>query len=411
MLKTKIASLSALVAALALGALALTGCGNDSHSQTVDQAIEEAQTQYLTALKAETAAIPDPPAALPTSKTGTTELQYMIQLGEALMRETNTHPMTASYIPESGLTCSSCHRDAGKKKAIASTFIGTAAAFPAFNDRDGGLITLQDRINSCFMRSMNGIRLPENSEPMLAMVSYITWLSEGFPIRMNADRAVSKHNNSFVNKEIKALAANVGGDAAAGEVLYASGCASCHGADGLGIDTDGDGHYENPPAWGPESYNKGAGLANNFKGASWVQFNMPPGEEFTMGNQEALDIMTYINIQPRPAFVENNHLPSGGVYYGAGEIVYHYGRNFTSEERTFRVPVIEEPAPADPTVDGAALYADNCADCHGALAASTKKGRTAAQIQQAIDGNTGNMGNLSSLSGEEVLAMAAALAQ
>lgn len=410
MLKSKLAS-RALGAVLALGALALTGCSKDSYSQTVDQALEEKQAQYITALKAETAAIPDPPAALPTSKTGTTELQYMIQLGETLMRETNTHPMTASFIPESGLTCSSCHLDAGKKKAIASTFIGAATAFPAFNDRDGGVITLQDRINSCFMRSMNGIRLPENSEPMLAMVSYITWLSEGFPIRMNADRAVSKHNNSFVNKEIKALAETSGGNAAAGAVLYASECASCHGADGLGIDTDGDSHYENPPVWGPESYNKGAGLANNFKGASWVQFNMPPGKEFTLGNQQALDIMTYINVQPRPAFVENDHLPSGGVRYGAGEIVYHYGRHFSAEERKFRVPAIEEPAQPGPTVDGAALYTDNCADCHGALAASTKKGRTAAQIRQAIDSNIGNMGSLNSLSGEVVQAIAAALAQ
>ena len=36
-----------------------------------------------------------------------------------------------------------------------------------------------------------------------------------------------------------------------------------------------------------------------------------------------------------------------------------------------------------PPPDGAALYASSCAGCHGALASSTKAGRTAAQITAA----------------------------
>jgi mono/diheme cytochrome c family protein len=45
------------------------------------------------------------------------------------------------------------------------------------------------------------------------------------------------------------------------------------------------------------------------------------------------------------------------------------------------------PAASAPssTVDGAALYATNCAGCHGALAVSSKKGATAAQIQVRMD--------------------------
>ncbi len=66
------------------------------------------------------------------------------------------------------------------------------------------------------------------------------------------------------------------------------------------------------------------------------------------------------------------------------------------------------PAPA-PT-DGATLYGNNCSGCHGALASSSKLNRTAAQIQSAIDTNTGGMGGLSSLTPTNVQAIADALA-
>lgn len=387
-----------------LGTAVLAGCGHDSYSETITQGQADAQAQYLNDRIAEAAAIPDPPATLPAGKTGATELPYMVQLGEKLIRDTNTDPMTAPYIPDSGLTCSSCHVDAGKKKALGSTFIGSAAAFPAFNPRDGGIVTLQDRINSCFMRSMNGIRLPANSEPMLAMVAYITWLSEGTPIHMNADRAVSKYNDSFVNAQIKSLAKAGAADPVAGKTLYENDCATCHG-------TDGAGSGSAPPVWGPASYNKGAGLANNFKGATWVQFNMPPGQEFTLTDHQALDIMAYVDSQPHPDFVEDDHLPNGGVNYGGDEIIYHYGRNFTDAERSARVPSDSTSSTAPSTgPDGATLYASNCAVCHGDLATSTKTGATAAQIQNAID-TVSAMQSLSSLTTSQVQAIATALAQ
>ena len=59
--------------------------------------------------------------------------------------------------------------------------------------------------------------------------------------------------------------------------------------------------------------------------------------------------------------------------------------------------------------DGAALYGTNCASCHNPLATSNKKGRTAAQIQVAINNNAGGMGRLSNLTYTQVQAIAAAL--
>ncbi|MBC8018119.1 MAG: c-type cytochrome [Verrucomicrobia bacterium] len=67
------------------------------------------------------------------------------------------------------------------------------------------------------------------------------------------------------------------------------------------------------------------------------------------------------------------------------------------------------PAPA-PTADGAALYAANCAGCHGILASSGKKGITLARLQNSISGNVGNMGFLSTLTSTQQQAIVTALA-
>jgi mono/diheme cytochrome c family protein len=66
------------------------------------------------------------------------------------------------------------------------------------------------------------------------------------------------------------------------------------------------------------------------------------------------------------------------------------------------------PTPVPGTIDGAALYNSNCSGCHGALASSSKKGRSASQIQSAING-VGSMSGLKSLTSAQVAAIATAL--
>ncbi|MEJ2689918.1 MAG: CxxxxCH/CxxCH domain-containing protein, partial [Deltaproteobacteria bacterium] len=74
----------------------------------------------------------------------------------------------------------------------------------------------------------------------------------------------------------------------------------------------------------------------------------------------------------------------------------------TKANYMLRVPPVNAP-------DGATLYADNCAVCHGAIDVSTKAGKTAADIQAAIDNNTGGMGAFSNLTSAEIQAIADAL--
>lgn len=65
--------------------------------------------------------------------------------------------------------------------------------------------------------------------------------------------------------------------------------------------------------------------------------------------------------------------------------------------------------PPSTSTDGPTLYADNCAGCHGVLASTNKKGRTAADVQNAITNNLGNMGYLATLTSAQIQAIANAL--
>jgi len=82
---------------------------------------------------------------------------------------------------------------------------------------------------------------------------------------------------------------------------------------------------------------------------------------------------------------------------GVGEMSYVVGESLTP---------VRPPA----TTEGATLYAEHCASCHGNLANSTKAGASAARTEAAINGNVGGMGYLDSLTSSEVEAIAAALA-
>lgn len=242
-----------------------------------------------------------PPCVYPEGKLGA-----LVKLGEDLMNNTNAHELTKEYVGND-LTCTSCHLEAGKTSNKYSTFIGTAAAFPAYSPREKAVITLEERILNCFMRSMNGTRPPAGSKATIAMTTYVTWLSEGYEIKMNPIKPVSINNLPFPLKRLKTMLNKA--DLKNGNNLYREMCSECHGENGQGGDIG-------PPVWGDKSYNKGAGLSNNHKLASWLIFNMPP-EEKGLSDKDAVDIATYINSNSRPDFVLKEHLPNEnklGVY-------------------------------------------------------------------------------------------------
>lgn len=221
-------------------------------------------------------------------------LGEVIQLGEELVEQTSTHPLSAPYVGNS-LNCTSCHLENGTDPR-AATFLGVATAYPAWAPREGRVITLEDRVLNCFMRSCNGTRPPLGSEVSVAITAYISWLSSGQPLQMNAQRSLGPH--ALAELSPPPLPA----DRDRGETLFADRCAACHGDDGQGDEV-------NPPVWGPQSYNDGAGLAQVPKLAAWLKVAMPP-DETDLTDQEAVDIAAYINAWPRPRFILSEHLPA-----------------------------------------------------------------------------------------------------
>jgi len=245
----------------------------------------------------------EPPTdeAKPGSKPGS--LLEMIELGRVLVEQTSTHPLTRDFVGAS-LNCTSCHLENGTHPT-AATFLEVATAYPAWAAREETVVTLEDRVLNCFMRSCNGTRLPQGSTPAVAMVAYITSLSEGAAMQMNS---TSPHGP----RRVKPLTIDLeSADEAAGKQLYASRCADCHGA-------DGDGGEDGPPVWGPRSFNMGAGLSHVEHLAAWLKVAMPL-HEADLTEAESLHIAAYVNSHDRPAFDIEEHLPPDsqlGVYNG-----------------------------------------------------------------------------------------------
>lgn len=215
-----------------------------------------------------------------------------IRLGLDLVQSTTSHPLTKPYVGNS-LNCTSCHLNNGTHPQAAS-FIGVAAAYPAWSPREKSVITLEDRILNCFMRSGNGVRPPAGSEVSVAITAYITWLSTDQPIRMNGRRPAGPNAIRQLALESKQA------DRQRGQTLYTARCASCHG-------DNGHGDQENPPLWGARSYNQGAGLANTVQLASWLKVSMPLNEA-DLSEQDALDVAAFVNSNERPQFRLEDHL-------------------------------------------------------------------------------------------------------
>lgn len=240
-------------------------------------------------------------AAPPASNFAAPKLANMLAAPNAgqLVRGMRLHLETRALLPDNvgnQLNCGSCHTNAGTV-AAGAPFVGVAAMFPSYAPRAGRVIGIEERINGCFLRSMNGKPLPKESADMKAMVAYYDWMKNDHKM---GDK-VPGRGTGKANPELVADAGN-------GRKVYEAQCAVCHGQDGEGL-KKADGTPVFPALWGEESFNIGAGLARTSKAADFVKANMPFGmhAKFPLGqgslsDQEALDVAQFFAHQPRPDF-------------------------------------------------------------------------------------------------------------
>ena len=198
----------------------------------------------------------------------------------------------AKRLAGNNLACQNCHLQAGTQP-YAMPMTGVWGQFPQYRAREGMVDTLEERINGCMQRSMNGRALSLESREMRAFSSYMRWLSTGVP-----DGAKLLGAGTLKIKELARSA-----DPDRGAQIYAQVCAACHGANGSGQRAQKGLGYQFPPLWGPDSYNNGAGMSRLLTLAAYAQHNMPLGTTFdvpVLTDEQAYDVAGYIVSQDRP---------------------------------------------------------------------------------------------------------------
>jgi thiosulfate dehydrogenase len=191
------------------------------------------------------------------------------------------------------LRCASCHLDGGLRRD-AMPWVGVFSRFPQYRARSGKVDLIEDRINDCFRRSMNGRAIDPAGRDMRDIVTYYAFLSSGTPVGTETDGQGLPRLQPLK------------GDPARGAAVFVSTCTRCHGATGQGTALA-------PPLWGPRSYNLGAGMARINTAASFIHEVMPIDRAQRLTAQQAFDVATYVNTRPRPDFAAKvRDWPHGG---------------------------------------------------------------------------------------------------
>lgn len=234
----------------------------------------------------DTASLPDPTPVrrvafrIPqeTEVTDTTVLAS-VRRGRAMMLHTR------DSLPRhvgSKLSCTSCHQQAGTVKG-AIPWVGVYARFPQYRSRAGSTIIIEDRINDCFKRSLNGTALVPESRDMRDIVAYMAFLSMGYPVGAEVDGQASP------------ALAPIPADSTRGRLVFQGRCVRCHGQ-------RGEGTVLAPPLWGNDSYNIGAGMARLRTAAAFIKARMPQDSAGALTEQEAFDVARFVNSHSRPDY-------------------------------------------------------------------------------------------------------------
>ncbi|MCB1112976.1 MAG: c-type cytochrome [Chlamydiales bacterium] len=206
-----------------------------------------------------------------------------VELGFHIMLDT---PKYAPDYAGDQLSCTNCHFQGGNTTGGTNgsiSLVGIAAVYPDYNERSKEVVSLAERIDGCFQRSMNGKPLPLNSPEMDAMLTYLHWISKDFPIY-----------GQVPWRGLKEIRSTHTPDPANGKTIYAAKCAICHG-------NEGEGATRVPPLWGSGSFNDGAGMNKLETFAAFVYANMPY-EDPGLTEEQALDVAAFVTQQPRPKF-------------------------------------------------------------------------------------------------------------
>ncbi len=185
------------------------------------------------------------------------------------------------------MACTNCHLEAGTRP-LAFNFFSTYGLYPQCRSRENAVLTIEQRVNNCVTRPLNGLPLPLDSKEMIAFVSYIKWLGTGVPI--------GEKVNGTGGGEL--VFPNRAADPVKGKQIYIAECMKCHGENGEGKMLADNSGYEYPPLWGLKAYQPGSSMYRVIKAARFIKNNMPFGttwENPKLSDEQALDVSAYVN--------------------------------------------------------------------------------------------------------------------
>lgn len=216
----------------------------------------------------------------------------LVSYGEALIAET---PRYLGAQMGNHLACANCHLQKGTQ-AGAVGFVGISRRYPQHYAPVDRTVTLAERINACFERSLNGQPLKLESREVKAIVAYMDWLSKDIPAgKVPLGVGLPK----FTPPQRPA-------SPEAGAKLYQQSCQACHGAQGQGQLQDPahpEAGYVFPPLAGPDSFSTGSNLARVLIAARYIRANMPLGRP-VLTSAEAYDVAAFVNSLPRPDYAQ-----------------------------------------------------------------------------------------------------------
>lgn len=227
-----------------------------------------------------------------------------VQLGAEIFYQ------TAKFAPAydgNGLSCTSCHFQGGTQEGMLG-LVGVALKYPEYDPRSGRPVTLQERLQSCFLRSLNG-KAPQEGNPILQnLTDYVSYLSTG----VSKDQEMKWRDLDWIPAAEKIPVEKL--DPLEGQRLFAQKCSACHGLKG-----GGDGWATG--LWGGNSYNDGSGLARVYTLAGFLFRAMPLSSPNSLNLEQAQQIAAYLDAQPRPNFAGKaqdyvgGQVPVDAVYY------------------------------------------------------------------------------------------------
>lgn len=283
----KTISIKLLLAAVVT--LGLVACNENSQpsptaatqeaNTTVVEAVVEQQTAQQSASQSDVF-VPPSDDEIPDDKFGD-----MIRLGQNIFNHTGIY---ASEYVGNDLKCSNCHLDAGRR-ADSGPMWAAYLRYPRYRAKNDKVNTFTERLQGCFMFSMNGKAPEADSEVIKALTTYAYWLATGAPTGKDlkgfgyAKQGFEPENEPSYER---------------GKVVYEAKCALCHGDNGQGKQVGKE--YVFPALWGSNSFNWGAGMHQLNNAAAFIKVNMPLGLGGSLSDQEAWDVAMFMDSHERP---------------------------------------------------------------------------------------------------------------